>query len=104
LATENIKKVALEKITDLYLWNAIDIVPNLEHDYQMVFVDGMKKRTKDFFLLSYDKLEVWGIMIIDDVILFREKMQDLYIHLEENNITYNVIPIDVNDWVMLIVK
>lgn len=104
LATENIKKVELEKTTNLYLWNAIDIIPNLENGYQMIFIDGMKKRTKDFFLLSYDKLETWGIIIIDDVMLFREKMQDLYIYLDEKNIIYNVIPIDVNDWVMLIVK
>jgi predicted O-methyltransferase YrrM len=34
----------------------------------------MKRRTKNFFDLVYDKVELGGIIVVDDVIKFREKM------------------------------
>jgi predicted O-methyltransferase YrrM len=34
----------------------------------------MKRRTKNFFDLVWDKIEQGGVIIIDDVIKFREKM------------------------------
>ncbi len=44
------------------------------------------------------------IIIIDDVIKFKEKMVWLFEYIEKNNINYNIIPIDIDDWIMMIVK
>ncbi len=104
LATENIKNTKLTSTICQHFGNALDIVPNLEHEYDFVFIDGMKRRSKSFFEDTFPKLKTWGIMIIDDVILFREKMLDLYEELEKRKIIYNVIPIDVNDGVIMIIK
>lgn len=84
--------------------NALDIIPTLEETYDFVFIDGMKRRTKDFLELVRDKVEKDWIIIIDDVIKFREKMIWFWEYLEDNKITYNIIPIDVEDGIVMIVK
>ncbi len=104
-AKENVAKAGLENTISLILWNALDEIPKLEDSsYDFIFIDGMMRRSKDFLELSWPKLRDWGIIIIDDVIKFREKMVWLWEYLEENNISYNELPIDIDDGVMMIVK
>lgn len=104
-ALENIKEVWLEKTISLILWNALDEIPKLENDsFDFIFIDWMMRRSKDFLELSWPKLKQNWIIIIDDVIKFREKMVWLREYLEDNNIRFNVLPIDVDDWVMMIIK
>jgi hypothetical protein len=38
------------------------------------------------------------------VIKFKEKMVWLFVFLKENRIDYNVLPIDIDDGVMMIIK
>ena len=104
-ALENIKKVWLEDTISLILWNALDEIPELDDNiYDFIFIDGMMRRSKDFLELSWPKLRKWWIIIIDDVIKFREKMVWLWEYLEENKIEFNVLPIDEDDGIMMIVK
>lgn len=104
-ALENVKNVNLENTISLILWNALDEIPKLQDDsFDFVFIDWMMRRSKDFLELSWPKLKEGGIIIIDDVIKFKEKMVWLREYLEDNNINYNVLPIDIDDWVMMIVK
>jgi predicted O-methyltransferase YrrM len=104
-AIENIKNVWLENTISLILWNALDEIPKLENNvYDFIFIDGMMRRSKDFLELSWPKLKEWWIIVIDDVIKFKEKMTWLWEYLEENNIEYNVLPIDLDDGIMMITK
>jgi predicted O-methyltransferase YrrM len=104
-AIENIKNVWLENTISLILWNALDEIPKLENNvYDFIFIDGMMRRSKDFLELSWPKLKEWWIIVIDDVIKFKEKMTWLWEYLEENNIEYNVLPIDLDDGIMMIIK
>ena len=104
-ALKNIEDVWLSDTISLILWNALDEIPKLENDYyDFIFIDWMMRRSKDFLDLSLPKLKKWWIIIIDDVIKFREKMVWLWEYLEENKIEFNVLPIDIDDWVMMIVR
>lgn len=104
-ALNNIKQVWLENTISLILWNALDEIPKQKDNYfDFVFIDGMMRRSKDFLELSWPKLKDWWIIIIDDVIKFREKMVWLWEYLEEKNISYNVLPIDIDDGIMMIIK
>jgi len=85
-------------------WNALDEIPKLVDIYDFVFIDWMKRRTKDFLELVWNKVDKGWIIIIDDVIKFREKMIWLWEYLENNNIKYNIIPIDIEDWILMIIK
>lgn len=103
-ALENFKIAWVLDIINAINWNALDIIPILEEKYDFVFIDGMKRRTKDFLELVWDKVLPWGIIIIDDVIKFREKMIWFWEYLEDNKIAYNIIPIDIEDGIVMIVK
>lgn len=103
-ALTNFKNFEIEDVIDSKLGNALDIVPTLQETYDFVFIDGMKKRTKDFLELTYPKVKDGWIIIIDDVIKFREKMAWLYEYLEEKNISYNILPIDTDDGIIMIIK
>ncbi len=103
-AKANFEAVGFQNIIDVRCGNALDILPTLDEKYDFIFIDAMKKRYKDFFILTWNKLESWGIMILDDVIKFRHKMESFYEHLDETWISYNLLPIDEDDWVIMIVK
>ena len=104
IAKENIAQAELEKTIDSLLWNALDIIPRLEGEFECVFIDGMKRRTKDFFELIWDKVPESGVVIVDDVIKFREKMMGFWEMLEERQIEYTILPIDEDDGILFIVK
>ena len=103
-ALDNFKKAKVEEIINPLLWNALDIIPTLKEKYDFVFIDGMKKRSKDFLCLVWNKTRKNWIIIIDDVIKFKHKMLSLYDYLEENKIKHNIIPIDEDDGIMMIIK
>ncbi len=103
-AVENIKKAWLEKNVKLLNWNALFLIPELEEIYDFVFIDWMKRRSVDFLDLVWEKVKLNWLIIIDDVIKFWDKMKWLKEFLEKNNINYNIIPIDIDDWIMMIIK
>lgn len=101
---DNIKAVKLEDVVNPIWANALFEIPNLRETYDFVFIDAMKRRTKDFFDLVYDKVEKGWIIIIDDVIKFKDKMNGFEEFLEKNNIIYNIIPVDIDDGIIMIIK
>lgn len=104
-AVENIAKVGMDDIATLLFGNALEELPKLSaSSYDMIFIDGQKKRTVDFFRLAYPLLRDGGFFIIDDVIKFSEKMVSFYEYLREQKIPHSILKIDEDDGVMMIVK
>lgn len=103
-ALKNFLDFEVQDIIYPILWNAIDIIPKLKDKYDFLFIDWMKRRTKDFLELSWEKVEKNWIIIIDDVIKFWDKMIWLWEYLKDKNIVYNLIPIDIDDGIVMIVK
>lgn len=101
---ENIKAVDLEEVITSIRWNALEEIPKLNETYDFVFIDWMKRRTQDFFDLVYDKIEIWWIIVVDDVIKFKEKMWNFWHFLKENNLDYTILPIDSDDWILFMRK
>ena len=60
--------------------------------------------TRDFFDLSYPLLLPDGIMIIDDVIKYRWKMDGFHEYLEGLGVSYEIIQTDEDDGVMFVKK
>lgn len=103
-ALENFETAWVSEIINAINWNALDVIPTLKEKYDFVFIDWMKRRTKDFLELVWDKVLPEWIIIIDDVIKFREKMIWFWEYLEDNKIKYNIIPIDIDDGIAMIIK
>jgi len=104
-AVENIKAVEMDDIATLIFGNALVELPKLpKESFDMIFIDGQKKRTINFFQLSYPLLKEGGFFIIDDVIKFSEKMSSFYEYIKQEKIAHSILKIDEDDGVMLIVK
>ncbi len=103
-AIDNFATAEVSDVITAINWNALDVIPSLDETFDFVFIDWMKRRSVDFLRLVWDKVEPNWIIIIDDVIKFREKMVGLWEYLEEQNIKYNIIPIDIEDWILMIIK
>lgn len=95
----------MDDIATLIFGNALEELPKLEREsYDMIFIDGQKKRTVDFFHLAYPLLKTGGFFIVDDVIKFSGKMSSFYEFIEQQKIPHTILGIDEDDGVMLIVK
>lgn len=104
MAQENINRAELEKTVTLLFWNALDLIPSLDSSFDFIFIDGMMKSSVDFIKIVWEKTQTWWIIILDDVIKFKNKMTGLDHFLEINKIKYNILPLDIDDGIMMIIK
>lgn len=62
-----------------------------------LFVDWRKKDYLKYLLKIYPFLAKWANIIFDDVIMFQNKMQDLYDFLKKHNINYQIQKTEFKD-------
>lgn len=102
-AIENIWNAWVQDNITLIHGQALDIIPQFnDKSFDFIFIDWMKRRSKDFLELSIPKLKSWWIIVIDDVIKFSHKMIWLEEFLEENKLNYEIVKIDEDDGIMII--
>lgn len=70
--------------------------------FDIIFIDGAFRMTREFYDLSVPLLSVGGIIIIDDVIKYRWKMNGFYEYLDSLWVKYEVIQTDPDDGIMVI--
>lgn len=66
IAKENLKG----RNVDMYLGDALEVLPNIDQKFDFIFIDAAKGKYKDFFNLCYEKLSDNGLVFIDNL-LFR---------------------------------
>lgn len=103
-AQDNFHEAWVNDMIKHYFWDARDIIPLLDEKYDFIFIDGLKKESLNFLHIVWDKLLPHGVIIIDDVIKFRYKMENLYEFVESEWINYEVLQIDEDDGIMIIKK
>lgn len=94
----------MQHVIHQYYGDAREIIPLLEKKYDFIFIDGLKKASLDFFLLSWERIATPGIIVIDDVVKFRHKMENLYTYLDKKTINYEIVMVDPDDGIMMIEK
>ena len=62
------KKSGLENKIKLHTGNALEIIPNLQFKYDLVFIDADKKNYCKYYDLAMKKLTSGGCIIIDNVL------------------------------------
>lgn len=55
---------------------ALTIIPTLTEKFDMVFIDAAKNEYKDYFAILLDKLNVGGVILVDNVLWFGKVMGD----------------------------
>lgn len=55
---------------------ALEIIPTLDHKFDMVFIDAAKNEYKFYFEILIDKMNIGGVIIVDNVLWFGKVMGD----------------------------
>jgi len=53
---------------ELIIGNALEIIPGLTSEFDLIFVDGDKEQYPDYYRLAIEKLKPGGFMLIDNVL------------------------------------
>ena len=69
-AKENVKKIGIEDRINIYLGNAVEILPTLKKEYDVIFIDANKGKYP-VFLQEAIRLSKTGSIIIADNILYK---------------------------------
>ena len=73
-----------------------------EQRFDCIFIDGAFRMTREFFDLSRPLLAPGGIIILDDAIKYRWKMEGFHEYLDDQGIAYELVQTDEDDGVMVI--
>ncbi|MBK7106133.1 MAG: O-methyltransferase [Ignavibacteriae bacterium] len=68
LAKEFISKFGLSEKINIIEGNAFEIIPNLKNVYDFIFLDSDKEDYEKLLSLSFDKLKIGGIILIDNLL------------------------------------
>ncbi|MBC7503367.1 class I SAM-dependent methyltransferase [Candidatus Gracilibacteria bacterium] len=86
------------------IWgDAKSVILSLADGYfDLVYIDAMKKEYLQYLIAILPKCSADGLIIIDDVEKFAEKMADLYEYLNTQEIPYQLKKTDIDDSIMII--
>jgi caffeoyl-CoA O-methyltransferase len=93
-AQVNIRKAHLERKIKVQIGNALEVIPQIDEKFDMVFIDAAKKEYFDYLRLSEPKLKKNGVVFADNVKIFADQMQE-YIGYIRNSGKYQSQYIDV---------
>ena len=62
------KKTGLEKTIITHIGNALDIIPRLKEDFDMVFIDADKENYLNYYQLVFDKIKPGGFILADNAL------------------------------------
>lgn len=79
-AIENFKKMKLEKKINLYIGDAVDILPQLNKKYDVVFIDAAKGKYPFFLKEAERMLKTNGIILADNILYKGYVMSDYNKH------------------------
>ena len=65
---EYISKSGLEKKIKLLMGDALEIIPSIEEEFDLVFIDADKEQYVDYYKLAKTKLKRGGFIIADNVL------------------------------------
>lgn len=71
-----IKKSGMEKKIELMMGNALEIIPELEDTFDLVFIDADKEQYVDYYELAFSKLKKGGFILADNVLWNGKVLED----------------------------
>lgn len=63
-----LKKAGVEGRVNLHIGDALDVLPTLNHHYDMVFIDGDKREYSAYYNLVFDKVSSGGYILADNIL------------------------------------
>lgn len=104
-AKENFQKAQIQNI-EIRFGDVRQILSPEDTAFDFIFIDGEKKQTHEFFTLSKALLAPNGMIIIDDVRKFPQKMAAFWDLFQKETAEWNSveIPVDGDDAMLVMMK
>ncbi len=74
---EFIDKAGMSEVIKLHIGSAIDVIPQLNKTYDLVFMDGDKRQYCDYYQLVIERLNPGGYILADNVLWDGKVVQPL---------------------------
>lgn len=75
-AAENFSKLNANKQITLHIGNAMEIIPQLPYQWDLVFIDADKTGYIDYYELIVPRLSAEGIIVADNVLFHGQVLED----------------------------
>ena len=75
-AEENLKKAEIVADVEIYMGEALEILPKLRNKFDLVLLDASKSENMDYLRLLEDKLHKGSVLIADDAGIMANQMED----------------------------
>lgn len=76
MANSYFKKAGVKDKIQHHIGNAIDIIPKLGYDFDLVFIDADKENYSKYFDLVIDKMPIGGFIVADNVLWSGKVVKD----------------------------
>ena len=87
-AVENVKKIGTDKKINIYLGNAVEIIPTLNNEYDIVFIDAAKSKYSIFLEESLKLLKDNGLILADNILYKGYVMSDYNKHKQRTAVRH----------------
>lgn len=74
-AKDNVKKYNTKVNFDFYLGDALEVLPQIDGKFDIIFIDASKGHYLEFLELSLSKLNPGGLIISDNIFIQRNDCQ-----------------------------
>ena len=68
LVNEYVEKAGLRETIDCRIGNALDIIPHLDENFDLVFIDADKHNYPNYYEMALQKMNSGGYILIDNVL------------------------------------
>ncbi|MEW6238675.1 MAG: O-methyltransferase [Candidatus Omnitrophota bacterium] len=87
---ENLKKTGLEKTVECVEGDALKTIPELQGEFDFVFIDAQKQDYYKYFKAVSPKLKAGAVIVADNVIQYAEAMKD-FLDAMKNDPAYDTV-------------
>ena len=87
-AKENIKNIGIEDRINIYLGNAVEILPTLNEKYDVIFIDANKGKYPVFLQEAIRLSKSWSIIIADNILYKGFVMSDYNNHKQRTAVRH----------------
>jgi len=76
IAKENVKKAEIRPKVEILVDDALNSIPKLDGEFDLVFLDGSKRQYLDYLRVVESKLHEGSVVVADNVGVFADVMKD----------------------------
>lgn len=87
-AIENVKKIGVSERINIFIGNAVEILPTLNNEYDIVFIDAAKSKYSIFLAEGIRMIKNGGIILADNVLYKGYVMSDYNKHKQRTAVRH----------------